>query len=834
MGWGVGVPALQSRCFAGSGRGGDGGGRARAPLSPHSALDPRPPPPLAPPSCSCNTPRRAPGCGPRPRPGAWARHAPRRRPPPALRPPFPLAARSCSPPSLGARGARAGRVRGARRWRPRARRGVGGRRRAPAGRHHRRRDGWMCQAAPSTRRTPQPPPPRVLTPPPFLPPSSSRLPRPRRDPGRRGRRPRAHAGVGRRETDAPAASPPVPRPAAQRRRQPPGVRRARPAQGQEERGSGRDGGWERPAESQKKNKTRKTHPLQTPTTTSPLHAAGRRRPRPGRRRRLHGGSARARQGDRRRVRAARRGALLRRAALGGARRLHRARGQGRRSWGGRLKEKGKEEGCAAVGGLRPGRARYAQFLGRPYSRSAVGRAREGAARVRGDSFFSRPADDARPPAPLSPRRHRQPGTRHSLRGALASATNPPQPAAPWPLSAQASLSPLHSDDLPPSLPHSPRPLFPRLRCWRCAPPPAGRRPRDARRRRRSGLGRRLRPAPGPSWRRLPALPPQVRGKEVMDRMGRRLGAEAATASALACGARPAHRPPALPARPPPPASEPPTTPLPSTTTHPARGRARAAVAMGNNASDGPFSPLVKVVRTAIGQKEFNQLRGKAISAHSQGEGGWRRGEGARAARGARRPPAPAPPRAQPAPRWRPPPPPPPPCSFFTPSSPHHAAIIPQLEHQPRPARYLKGLAHGQGREGRAGRVQDCPAGRALRGRQGRVGLRRDGRGDGAGGARRRGEDIRRRPPATAPGGGGGRVAGGGAAGCPGGGRGRGRVVDRRRRRARRAWGQALHARRGRPRSLTLSLARPVDWLACLGKEGWGRRGGSWGGRGRRR
>lgn len=44
--------------------------------------------------------------------------------------------------------------------------------------------------------------------------------------------------------------------------------------------------------------------------------------------------------------------------------------------------------------------------------------------------------------------------------------------------------------------------------------------------------------------------------------------------------------------------------------------------MGNKASGGPFSPLVVVVRNAMGEKEFNKLRGKAISLHSQGECGW--------------------------------------------------------------------------------------------------------------------------------------------------------------------------------------------------------------------
>ena len=41
--------------------------------------------------------------------------------------------------------------------------------------------------------------------------------------------------------------------------------------------------------------------------------------------------------------------------------------------------------------------------------------------------------------------------------------------------------------------------------------------------------------------------------------------------------------------------------------------------LGNKATGGPFAPLVVVVRNAIGEKEFNKLRGQAISAHSQSE-----------------------------------------------------------------------------------------------------------------------------------------------------------------------------------------------------------------------
>lgn len=38
--------------------------------------------------------------------------------------------------------------------------------------------------------------------------------------------------------------------------------------------------------------------------------------------------------------------------------------------------------------------------------------------------------------------------------------------------------------------------------------------------------------------------------------------------------------------------------------------------MGNGAEGGPFAPLVVVARDLIGKKEFNKLRGKAISLHS--------------------------------------------------------------------------------------------------------------------------------------------------------------------------------------------------------------------------
>lgn len=39
--------------------------------------------------------------------------------------------------------------------------------------------------------------------------------------------------------------------------------------------------------------------------------------------------------------------------------------------------------------------------------------------------------------------------------------------------------------------------------------------------------------------------------------------------------------------------------------------------MGNKSTSGPFVPVVKLVRAAVGNKQFNQLRGKGISLHSQ-------------------------------------------------------------------------------------------------------------------------------------------------------------------------------------------------------------------------
>jgi hypothetical protein len=53
------------------------------------------------------------------------------------------------------------------------------------------------------------------------------------------------------------------------------------------------------------------------------------------------------------------------------------------------------------------------------------------------------------------------------------------------------------------------------------------------------------------------------------------------------------------------------------------------VRLGNKGAGGPFAPLVVVVRNIVGEKEFNKLRGKAISLHSQGAGPRRAGGAAR-------------------------------------------------------------------------------------------------------------------------------------------------------------------------------------------------------------
>ena len=50
---------------------------------------------------------------------------------------------------------------------------------------------------------------------------------------------------------------------------------------------------------------------------------------------------------------------------------------------------------------------------------------------------------------------------------------------------------------------------------------------------------------------------------------------------------------------------------------PAGKRALKIVSMGNVNEGGVFAPLVVAIRPIIGVKRFNQLRGKAISLHSQ-------------------------------------------------------------------------------------------------------------------------------------------------------------------------------------------------------------------------
>jgi hypothetical protein len=51
--------------------------------------------------------------------------------------------------------------------------------------------------------------------------------------------------------------------------------------------------------------------------------------------------------------------------------------------------------------------------------------------------------------------------------------------------------------------------------------------------------------------------------------------------------------------------------------HAFAARKGLVVLAGNNAANGPFTPIVIVVRNAMGVKAFNQLRGKGISLHSQ-------------------------------------------------------------------------------------------------------------------------------------------------------------------------------------------------------------------------
>lgn len=39
--------------------------------------------------------------------------------------------------------------------------------------------------------------------------------------------------------------------------------------------------------------------------------------------------------------------------------------------------------------------------------------------------------------------------------------------------------------------------------------------------------------------------------------------------------------------------------------------------MGNNAPDGPFTPIVLAGKVVLGEKLFNKIRGKGIAIHSE-------------------------------------------------------------------------------------------------------------------------------------------------------------------------------------------------------------------------
>lgn len=43
----------------------------------------------------------------------------------------------------------------------------------------------------------------------------------------------------------------------------------------------------------------------------------------------------------------------------------------------------------------------------------------------------------------------------------------------------------------------------------------------------------------------------------------------------------------------------------------------SAITMGNNAPDGPFTPIVLAGKVVLGEKFFNKIRGKGIAIHSQ-------------------------------------------------------------------------------------------------------------------------------------------------------------------------------------------------------------------------
>ena len=49
-------------------------------------------------------------------------------------------------------------------------------------------------------------------------------------------------------------------------------------------------------------------------------------------------------------------------------------------------------------------------------------------------------------------------------------------------------------------------------------------------------------------------------------------------------------------------------------------RSKTALAMGNTAKFGIFSPAVYIAKIALGQDKLNKIRGKAISLHSEAIG----------------------------------------------------------------------------------------------------------------------------------------------------------------------------------------------------------------------
>eukprot|EP00889_Picochlorum_renovo_P000850 jgi/Picre1/27880/NNA_000843.t1 len=61
-----------------------------------------------------------------------------------------------------------------------------------------------------------------------------------------------------------------------------------------------------------------------------------------------------------------------------------------------------------------------------------------------------------------------------------------------------------------------------------------------------------------------------------------------------------------------------TNPRLARSRHTDTGRRTAVhIVAGNEGSTGPFAPIVRITRDIVGTKEFNKLRGKAISLHSQ-------------------------------------------------------------------------------------------------------------------------------------------------------------------------------------------------------------------------